>query len=838
MQTEDGLTPTHVYRLYRPYRRALPQAELFCERWQPLPFYPDLGDDEVDRICDLLRRFLQITVRVGLAWIDDRDPTDLAVASGLRRALAALGHEALVVGPRSPQAGSPGALARWAERRGVDVWHLHVFGRSHRLFARAVEGDGRPLVSTLHLILPDYLEHAGGRALLGRLLRRSSAVTAVSRASLAQARVFFPATGGRLAVVPNGAGEAAPAAGVDVPRPYVLCPARLAPYKGQDALLMAFALARERFPGLRLALCGRDQLGGRLRAFARRLGLGESVVFLGQRSPGQVARLRRRAAFVALPSRRENFPLALLEAMRDGKAAVATRTGGVPEMARHGREALLVAPGDAAGLADALARLAGDGACAGGSARRRGAAARRGPGKRPRARTRGSMKLRLGEGLVLAPYAELSRGPDAWDNDSSPAARRRLEAAAAMLGAGPVGRLLDVGCGDGRFLGRVASRARSVTGIDLSAEGVARARARVRGYPGARVTRGNFLARPPRGRFDIVCCLRVLADFEPPVQTRFLDKLLDAAAEDGRLLLMVPARRFRLFTPRVFLAALKRRCVIERTRRLRAEPPRSPLRRAAAARAAAMSRAPAVSVVMPFLNAGRRLAASTASVLRQTFGDWELLLVDGGSTDGSAAFARALARREAGRVRVLRWTGERPLRIFRSRLWAARRARARVIALLDSDDEWQPGYLERRLRDYAAAFGRAPGLLFGPAIYLRGPRPGLQPTPRPGLYPPGALVRRFLSADYALTPCASGAVLARSIVLSAAPLARFADDNAVEDQYLWSHAALRYPIRVCRPPLFWNTLRPGSTCARARRHGTYREQRGRHERWLLEELGA
>lgn len=183
---------------------------------------------------------------------------------------------------------------------------------------------------------------------------------------------------------------------------------------------------------------------------------------------------------------------------------------------------------------------------------------------------------RAGAGLVLAGYGALSRGADAWDNDSSPQARQRLEAAVEILGEGPLGRVLEAGCGDGRFLARVAARAGRVLGLDLSAESVARARRRLLGRPGASVARANFLVRPSRGRFDLVCCLRVLADFEPPVQRRFLEKLAAAAAPGGRLLLMVPARRFRLFEPRAFLSQLATLADVEARRVLPAAPPDLP----------------------------------------------------------------------------------------------------------------------------------------------------------------------------------------------------------------------------------------------------------------------
>ena len=56
-----------------------------------------------------------------------------------------------------------------------------------------------------------------------------------------------------------------------------------------------------------------------------------------------------------------------------------------------------------------------------------------------------------------------------------------------------------------------------------------------------------------------------------------------------------------------------------------------------------MPRPPAVSVIVCFLNEAPFLADAVRSIVGQTFGDWELWLVDDGSTDGSSAIARQLA---------------------------------------------------------------------------------------------------------------------------------------------------------------------------------------------------
>lgn len=100
---------------------------------------------------------------------------------------------------------------------------------------------------------------------------------------------------------------------------------------------------------------------------------------------------------------------------------------------------------------------------------------------------------------------------------------------------------------------------------------------------------------------------------------------------------------------------------------------------------------PLVSVAVCAYNRRRFLPAATASIAAQTRRDWEILLVDDGSTDGT----REWARRAAGRVprlRYLRLPENRGPAAARNAAWRA--ARGRLMAWLDSDDVWYPRYLE------------------------------------------------------------------------------------------------------------------------------------------------
>lgn len=95
-----------------------------------------------------------------------------------------------------------------------------------------------------------------------------------------------------------------------------------------------------------------------------------------------------------------------------------------------------------------------------------------------------------------------------------------------------------------------------------------------------------------------------------------------------------------------------------------------------------------VSVVMPVFNGVRTVVPAVESVRSQAFADWELIVVDDGSTDGSVDAARQLEAE--GRIRLVHQEHE-GLAAARNRGVAA--ARGDLIAFLDADDLWTPGYL-------------------------------------------------------------------------------------------------------------------------------------------------
>lgn len=101
-----------------------------------------------------------------------------------------------------------------------------------------------------------------------------------------------------------------------------------------------------------------------------------------------------------------------------------------------------------------------------------------------------------------------------------------------------------------------------------------------------------------------------------------------------------------------------------------------------------------VSVVMPSYNSERFIAQSIESVQAQTYSDWELLIVDDCSTDGTVAVAEAMAEKD---LRIHIFVNEHNSGAACSRNRALREAKGDWVAFLDSDDLWLPEKLERQL---------------------------------------------------------------------------------------------------------------------------------------------
>lgn len=101
-----------------------------------------------------------------------------------------------------------------------------------------------------------------------------------------------------------------------------------------------------------------------------------------------------------------------------------------------------------------------------------------------------------------------------------------------------------------------------------------------------------------------------------------------------------------------------------------------------------------VSIIMPSYNGAKYIAASIDSIISQTYKNWELIITDDCSTDGSQAIIKDCAARDS-RIRV--FCLEENLGTGATRNKCISEARGRYIAFCDSDDRWLPEKLEKQL---------------------------------------------------------------------------------------------------------------------------------------------
>jgi glycosyltransferase involved in cell wall biosynthesis len=134
---------------------------------------------------------------------------------------------------------------------------------------------------------------------------------------------------------------------------------------------------------------------------------------------------------------------------------------------------------------------------------------------------------------------------------------------------------------------------------------------------------------------------------------------------------------------------------------------------------------PAVSVIMPAFNVGPYIGASIESVLAQTFTDWELVIVDDGSTDDTYAIGEGHAAADP-RIRIIRQANGG---ISVARNTALRLASGEFFAILDSDDLWSPGFLAAQMAIFAAH--PEVDIVTGNAWFLGGQSDGQPARPSP-----------------------------------------------------------------------------------------------------------
>ncbi|MFH1681189.1 MAG: glycosyltransferase family 4 protein [Candidatus Eisenbacteria bacterium] len=246
-----------------------------------------------------------------------------------------------------------------AAQAGIPAFAAYVIARLHRI-PLVVAGHGEEL---------ERASRSGIRRLIARLVSRRAALVLANSTSTTDLFVALGAprekTRRWVAVDPVSWGNPAPAdLSVSTP-PVVLSVGRIDPRKGQDRVLQALPLIRERFPSCEYWIVGSGPSEALLRERIRKDPALSSVRMFGKVTDEALREIYSRCSVFALPSReargeREGLGLVFLEAALFGKPVVAGRVGGVGDAVLHGRTGLLVDPEDPEEIARAIAQLLDD----------------------------------------------------------------------------------------------------------------------------------------------------------------------------------------------------------------------------------------------------------------------------------------------------------------------------------------------------------------------------------------------------------------------------------------------------------------------------------------------
>ncbi len=213
---------------------------------------------------------------------------------------------------------------------------------------------GMRVVWTEHLVVGRSLFLNPLRSWYVACARLAQVVTVSEAAASSLVEVGVPRAHVRVispGIVPNVARAESPA------EPIVGVISRLSKEKNVSLALRAFALVAKELPEAGLEIFGDGPERGMLVRMTKELGIEKATTFHGH---VERARGAGRFSVLAVPSAKESFGVAALEAMADKLPVVATRVGGLPEVVEDGKTGILVPPEDPRAMADALLSLLRD----------------------------------------------------------------------------------------------------------------------------------------------------------------------------------------------------------------------------------------------------------------------------------------------------------------------------------------------------------------------------------------------------------------------------------------------------------------------------------------------
>jgi glycosyltransferase involved in cell wall biosynthesis len=257
-----------------------------------------------------------------------------------------------------------------------------------------------------------------------------------------------------------------------------------------------------------------------------------------------------------------------------------------------------------------------------------------------------------------------------------------------------------------------------------------------------------------------------------------------------------------------------------------------------------MNKEPLVSVITIFLDARVFLEEAVQSLLQQSYRNWQLLLVDDGSSDGSSEIARQYAMDFPDRIQYLSHPDQNNKGTGPSRNLGIQHAAGDCIAFLDSDDVWLPNKLEQQvgfLQKHPSA-----GMTYGNTLYWyswtgdpedqsRDHLPDLGVAAETLIEPPDLLPLHL--SGKAAAPCPTGILIRRNVLESVDSFDEVFR-GLYEDQALFAKVCLQFPVYVSGKCLEKYRQHPSSICHVAEKDGSALAVRSLYLNWLQDYLAS
>jgi glycosyltransferase involved in cell wall biosynthesis len=250
-----------------------------------------------------------------------------------------------------------------------------------------------------------------------------------------------------------------------------------------------------------------------------------------------------------------------------------------------------------------------------------------------------------------------------------------------------------------------------------------------------------------------------------------------------------------------------------------------------------------VSIILIFLNGEAFLQEAIESVIAQVYSDWELLLVDDGSTDKSTEIAKEFVRKDPSRIRYLDHPNHANRGMSATRNLGIKVARGEFVAFIDADDVWEP----MKIADQIRIMTRHPqlGMICGTVLFWRSWSGGVDELIETGhvldkLVPPPDALLALYPLGKADAPCPSDVMIRMQILQRVGGFEEHftAEKQAYEDQGLFSKLYLETPVFFSSSVWLKYRQHNDSCVSSVRRAGQYESVRYYFLLWLRDYLAA